>query len=118
VLSLVAQMGLIILARVADPVPNFNLQPVCQIAERVTADQYRRDCLRKEREALQELKTKWSGFPAQDRSYCTQLASLAGMPSYVALLTCLEIKSAARPARGAGERSDRGETAATSRSRE
>ena len=33
----------------------------------------------------------WSGFNAQRREACVQEASIGGPPSYVALLTCLQM---------------------------
>jgi hypothetical protein len=43
-------------------------------------------------------------LPASDRSYCTQLASLGGVPSYVELLTCLDLEQVARRLREAEAR--------------
>jgi hypothetical protein len=87
-------------ALTADQVPSFNIEPVCrEIAERADAPSYSQNCLRKERNAREQLKAKWTAFPAADRSYCVQLASLGGEPSYVELITCLETAQAARSAR-------------------
>jgi len=82
----------------ADRVPNFNSEPICrEIAGRAYAPHYKETCLRKEREAEEQLRQKWATFRASDRSYCTKLASLGGVPSYVELLTCLDVaQSAAR----------------------
>jgi hypothetical protein len=82
----------------ADRVPDFKIEPICrEVAGRADAPHYREICLRKEREAQAQLRQKWSTFRASDRSYCTKLASLGRVPSYVDLLTCLHIaRSAAR----------------------
>lgn len=89
----------------ADRVPNFNIEPVCrEIAGRAYAPDYKEKCLREEREAHEQLKRKWAAFPASDRSYCVQLASLGGVPSYVALLTCLDVAQEARRVREAEAR--------------
>jgi hypothetical protein len=84
----------------ADRVPGFNIEPVChEIAGRAYAPDYRDKCLREEHEARAQLESKWASFPASDRSYCAQLASLGGVPSYVVLLTCLDIAQEARRVR-------------------
>ena len=40
----------------------------------------------------EQLTREWANFPAADRSLCVQTASMGGMASYVALITCLEMK--------------------------
>jgi len=40
----------------------------------------------------EQLVREWANFPAADRSLCTAMASMGGMASYVALITCLEMK--------------------------
>jgi hypothetical protein len=87
-------------ALATDRVPSFNIEPVCrEIAGRANAPDYSQQCLRKEREAYEQLKARWVAFPTADRSYCAQLAALGGVPSYVELITCLETAQAARDAR-------------------
>jgi hypothetical protein len=49
-------------------------------------------CFKTERQAQEQLAREWTNFPAADRSMCTQRATMAGMASYVALITCLEMK--------------------------
>lgn len=49
-------------------------------------------CFKTEREARAQLAREWTNFPAADRSLCTQTATMGGMSSYVALITCLEMK--------------------------
>jgi hypothetical protein len=88
-----------------DGVPNFNIEPVChEVAQRAYAPDYKEKCLREEREAHEQLKRKWPAFTTSDRSYCVQLASLGGVPSYVALLTCLDVAQEARRVREAEAR--------------
>jgi hypothetical protein len=89
----------------ADRVPNFNMEPICrEVAGRAYAPHYKETCLRKEREAQEQLRQKWATFRASDRSYCTQLASLGGVPSYVELLTCLDVAQSAARVRGENAR--------------
>jgi hypothetical protein len=49
-------------------------------------------CFKTERQAREQLAREWTNFPAADRSLCTQTATMGGMSSYVALITCLEMK--------------------------
>jgi hypothetical protein len=89
----------------ADRVPNFNLEPICrEVAGRAYAPDYKEICLRKEHEARDQLRQKWTTLPASDRSYCTELASLGRVPSYVELLTCLDLERVARRLREAEAR--------------
>ena len=89
----------------ADRVPNFNIEPICrEVAGRAYAPHYKETCLRKEREAEEQLRQKWATFRASDRSYCTKLASLGGVPSYVELLTCLDVAQSAARVRGENAR--------------
>jgi len=71
---------------------------------RAYAPHYKETCLRKEREAQEQLRQKWATFRASDRSYCTKLASLGGVPSYVELLTCLDVAQSAARVRGENAR--------------
>lgn len=49
-------------------------------------------CLKSEREARDQLAREWADFPAADKTLCTQMARMGGLPSYVQLITCLEMK--------------------------
>jgi hypothetical protein len=49
-------------------------------------------CLKTEREARDQLTREWANFAVADRSLCTQTATMGGAPSYVELITCLEMK--------------------------
>ena len=77
---------------VADPVPTFNLGAIC------TADSTRGSeaCVRSENAARDDLAREWEQFPAADRTRCVQLATMSKMPSYVQVITCLEMARDAR----------------------
>ena len=49
-------------------------------------------CFKSEQEARDQLTRQWVDFPAADRALCTQTATMGGTASYVALITCLEMK--------------------------
>jgi hypothetical protein len=48
-------------------------------------------CLQKEEAARDQLGKSWASFPARDKTECTAAATI-GPPSYVDLLTCLEMR--------------------------
>jgi len=73
-------------------VPTLNVNPTCQP---FAGDSFKIDkdrCLKAELATRDELAKQWADFPTADRSFCTQGATMGGMPSYVALITCLEMK--------------------------
>ena len=49
-------------------------------------------CLKTERAAREQLVREWTNFPAADRRQCIQTATMGGLPSYVELITCLEME--------------------------
>lgn len=86
-------------ALAADTVPNFNVEPTCRAAVAASAGRSVDICLRDEADARVQLEQRWSRSPAKDRTGCTRLSLLDGHPSYVELLTCLEIAEEARNVR-------------------
>jgi predicted alpha/beta hydrolase family esterase len=101
--------GALILAGVeavpaADEVPAFDIAPSCRAAATaaVTASRDENACKTDERVALDKLKQAWGQYNASQRGHCVRLSSLGGAPSYVELLTCLEL------AKAAGELPDEG----------
>lgn len=52
-------------------------------------------CKTDERVALDKLKQDWGQYNDTQRGHCVRLSSLGGAPSYVELLTCLELAKAA-----------------------
>lgn len=78
---------------VADTVPKLNYEPSCRAA--VTsgsiAGRDENACKRDEETARTKLVEIWSQFTATQRAHCVQLTSLGGSPSYVEVLTCLEM---------------------------
>jgi len=49
-------------------------------------------CLKTEHQVREQLTQQWAGFSVADRTFCTQMATMGGTASYVALITCLEMK--------------------------
>jgi hypothetical protein len=91
---------------VADKVPAFNLEPSCRGAAQVavpkpdghmpSAAEIRDGCFAKEQDAREQLARQWSNFDRDHRASCVRSTSAGGIPSYIELLTCLEIADQAR----------------------
>ena len=80
---------------VADTMPKFDIARSCKIDAAATAgisvDQPTANCMRDEQQALQQLGSQWSSFPAQSRASCSSEEKIGDSPSYVSLLTCLQM---------------------------
>jgi hypothetical protein len=82
----------------ADPVPKFDTGRSCHSAG-AAAGMAPRDtaaCERDENNARAALEKEWSQFTPLDQADCTRLMTLGGSPSYVELLTCLEMAKGAK----------------------
>jgi len=102
-------MPLVIAA--ADQVPSFDVNPTCRGAA-ATAGAGGRGldvCVRTELGARDQLAQEWSTFPPADRTRCIQLTNMTRMPSYVQVLTCLEMARDARTLENPRERSTVGQ---------
>jgi hypothetical protein len=78
----------------ADQVPTFDVRPGCR-ATVDTAEMSEQSCLSDERTARDDLAKAWPGFSASDKAMCVDQTS-GFDPSYVELLTCLEMMRDAR----------------------
>jgi hypothetical protein len=80
---------------IADGVPKFDIARSCKLDVAATAglavDQSIKSCMNDEQKAKRQLASQWSKFPAAGRASCTSEESIGGTPSYVSLLTCLQI---------------------------
>jgi hypothetical protein len=80
---------------VADQVPKFDIARSCKLdaaaAAGLAVDQSIKSCMTDEQKARQQLASQWSKFPAAGRASCTSQESIGGTPSYVSLLTCLQM---------------------------
>jgi len=88
-------------AQAEDGPPKLDVESTCQSAQRVQktlSDNANADaCLNSERGAERDLKERWSQFPAPAKTQCSQQFQAGGFPSYVELLTCLELASGTVP---------------------
>ena len=80
---------------VADRVPVFDVSRSCELDVAATTglsvEQSLKNCVNDENRAKQQLMSQWSKFSASSRSQCLPLESIGGTPSYVSLLTCLQM---------------------------
>jgi hypothetical protein len=86
----------------ADQVPNLNIEPSCRAAVasgvRIAPASNPQDdsaCKRDENTARDRLLQEWGQFTPPQRDHCVRLSSFGGSPSYVELLTCLELSKQA-----------------------
>jgi hypothetical protein len=84
----------------ADPVPQLDTSLSCRsvgaTALMGSGNRNTAACERDESEARGKLEQEWSQFTPAEQARCTRLSTLGGSPSYVELLTCLEMAKAAK----------------------
>ena len=80
----------------ANQVPELNIEPSCAAAAQAAVELGRTEdnCKSEEYDARNKLKQDWSKYSAAQQQHCTLLSALGGFPSYVELLTCLEMEQA------------------------
>jgi hypothetical protein len=85
---------------VADRVPTLDIARSCKLDVAATAglsvDQSLKSCMRNEMQARQQLASQWSKFSGSSKVECIPQESIGGTPSYVSLLTCLQLGKGAR----------------------
>jgi hypothetical protein len=82
----------------AESMPEFDPRPGCEAGLRSGASERTEvePCLRSEQDARAKLEEQWAQFAAPDRQRCADRTFMGGPPSYIEVLTCLEIAEAAR----------------------
>jgi hypothetical protein len=78
-----------------DGVPHFNIERTCREARAYSGADKEvayKGCLKDEADARAQLAQKWTGFKQADRRDCV-IQGAEPMPSYVELLTCLEMSA-------------------------
>ena len=82
---------------VADRPPQLDTEPACRAVERSGVNGRSREvCMNEENAARAALGDKWKDFSATQQAHCTGLVKMGGPPSYIELLTCLEMARDAR----------------------
>jgi hypothetical protein len=88
VLTTVAASSKLLVAT-ADDLPTYNLSPSCR--SETTSQAGDQGCLKDEQRAKDTLLQQWSEFSPVDRANCLSVEEAGGAPSYVELLTCLQM---------------------------
>jgi hypothetical protein len=93
VMSLGSQVGLAI----ADSPPKLNVGPSCDTAGRgaISFGRNTEACMGDEREAEDQLTKNWSQYSHAHKSQCVGMTTAGGPSSYVELISCLDIMTAA-----------------------
>src|ERR1044072_8868791 len=80
---------------VADRVPSFDIARSCKLDAVATTglsvDQSLKNCMSDESRARLQLVSQWSKLSASSKTQCIPLESIGGTPSYVSLLTCVQM---------------------------
>jgi hypothetical protein len=86
------------LITVAADVPTLKIEPSCKAAgvEGMIIGRTTESCLNDEKSARDDLVKSWSTYSAADKSHCLSMVSTGGDPSYVELLSCLEMSRDAK----------------------
>jgi hypothetical protein len=86
------------LITMAADVPTLKVEPSCKAAGAagLMLGRTAESCMNDEKTAREDLVKTWSSFSADDRSHCLSMVSTGGGPSYVELLSCLEMSRDAK----------------------
>jgi hypothetical protein len=73
--------------------PAISIERTCSAAKPLDAEDTRpvENCTREERDARSQLEAQWATFPENNRRLCVEQTSIGGYPSYVDVLTCLQM---------------------------
>jgi hypothetical protein len=88
----------------AQEVPRLNIEPGCEAAAttQVTETRDKESCLKEENAARDTLKQEWDRYTSVEKTRCVELTRMGGPPSYVEVLTCLQMARDARGTKGDG----------------
>jgi len=86
------------LITLAADVPTLKVEPSCKAAGAAGLMMGRttESCMNDEKSAREDLVKSWSTFSSDDRAHCLSMVSTGGSPSYVELLSCLEMSRDAK----------------------
>lgn len=96
-LTNLALAGVLFVAATAD-VPHFDARKGCQAGADTGVDLQPNvdECVSSEMQARSLLVAQWKHFSAADKASCVGETSMGGPPSYIEILTCIEIARDAR----------------------
>ena len=94
------------MAAARDP-PKLDMAQTCEAATQSSIGRGKQACLDQERTAQEQLTQNWSQHSAANKIQCADLTIRGGPPSYVELISCLELMEGAQATRNAdGSASD------------
>jgi len=73
---------------IADTAPKFDIARECQFGSK----EEQKRCTDEETQARDQLQTEWIQFSPSDKTLCNRETSIDSAPSYVELITCLEME--------------------------
>ena len=100
-ISMIA-LGTQLVITVADSIPKYDVARQCRLDNTQAFDlstglnETVKRCVADEQGAMAQLQTQWSQFRATDKTQCIGEADIGDTPSYVDLLTCLQLAKDAR----------------------
>jgi hypothetical protein len=77
----------------AENLPQFKAEGCRAVEENKSTGRDAQTCFRDEQIAKESLQQNWSSYDPTQKNHCRLLMKAGGMPSYVELLTCIEMKS-------------------------
>ena len=90
-------LGTVLTVAAAGSVPVLDTRPTCaDAAAEISVTRTAATCQQSEQQARDTLASEWAGFPAADKNTCVATSRIGGFPSYVQVLTCLELARDAR----------------------
>jgi len=90
-------LGAVLTVAAVDSVPTLDTRPTCAgAAKEISVTRTIELCKRSEQEARDTLASQWGNFPAADKQTCVETTWIGEFPSYVQVLTCLELARDAR----------------------
>src|SRR5918995_6516699 len=91
----------------AQQVPRLDIEGTCKAERPLVAGDPNpyENCMRDETDAERQLQAMWSSTAAAQRERCGQEVQIGGSPSYVDMLTCLEMAQGAAPTKPRRQRS-------------
>jgi hypothetical protein len=78
---------------VADSIPEFKIESCRAAEESGSAARNAQACFQDEQNAKDTLQKNWSRYDSTQKGHCQRLMKAGGKPSYVELLTCVEMKT-------------------------
>ncbi|WP_035659264.1 hypothetical protein [Bradyrhizobium sp. STM 3809] len=88
-------------AEAADVMPKFNIPANCraELNGASAIGETLASCIGDEQAARDQLSRQWAQYARDEKAVCISETSVDGTPSYVELLTCLELSSEAKARR-------------------